>query len=786
MKLPYTFFIHQNHLHLCIIMVFFISYIWSIPIMGYPNLSLSNTRTPRFSGIPSLGFMSRIFDFLKGIIKYFGKGYNKDDTNTTSSNTTKIDVLTPITTREPLSLFKSMNSTLSPLSIHENDLKKPIHTNKFYSNFYLGTQRFPSFLDPYVLTWNYGVYSGIAVAHSDDNQKVFGEGTPPKYFFNPLGVYSATFTAKELENASLTLTSLDQMSVNVIVNPSNCTEKKIEMPLVRGMAYVTGIYTDLTPIFTSVVGFRNIEKKQIDDYYKFKATLHDGKKWLLYVFPKEKSEFNFEIEGVTLKATNGTFNGFIQLAKIPIDNDDAESILDASAGTYATKILLSASVSGNTGSYTFRFETHDYKNNSLLHFAMPHHIVSFDSDTASRKTNLSLPSPTNGLMVAYTGKYWNMLENDLPVNINFFPYSPSAKKPSYSKEALEMIRKAAIDEIAQDFCLQIDPNSYYFSGKVLSKFALLCFSIKNILKNDTLAEECLTKLKDCFMPFVKNSRTYKLVYEKTWFGIVTEQGFVKDKLSDFGASFYNDHHFHYGYLIFTAAIIGYLDKKWIEENKDWVIDLIRDVANPVNDSYFPAFRYFDWFAGHSWSKGLFESGDGKDEESSSEDYNFYFAVKLFGHSINDTVIISRSNLMLAVMKRSLLTYFLYEPSNTVMPKAFLSNYVAGIKFMNKIDHSTYFSPRPECIQGIHMLPLTPISPYIRIPSFVRSEWDNKLASIVDTIEDGWKSILYANLAIIDPKKSYEFFSMNFDKKFLDIGSSLTWYLVYSSAFANSK
>ncbi|KTW26479.1 hypothetical protein T552_02960 [Pneumocystis carinii B80] len=766
-------------------MVFFISYISSMPIMSYSNIYLTSTHlTPRFLGLPSFGFVFYIIDYIRELLRYL-RGSSKHDENIKPFNTTKIDVLTPITDRKPLDFFKPVNSTLSPLSIKDEDLKKPIQTNKFYSNLYLGNQRFPSFLDPYVLTWTYGDYSGIAVAHSDDNQKVFEGGNPPKYFFNPLGVYSAVFSAEELKNANFTLTSLDQMSVNVIIKPNNSKGGNLEMPLVRGMAYVTGIYTGLTPVFTSVVGFRSIEKEKKDDYYKFKATLHDEKKWLLYVFPKEMSEFDFIINGTTLKATKGTFNGYIQVSKIPVDNDGAEGIIDASAGTYATKIILSASVSGNMGNYSFTFQTNDYKNRSLLHFAMPHHIASFDNDTTSRKTNFSLPSPTNGLMTAYTGKFWNMVENDLPTNISFSPYSPSGKEPSYSEEAKEAIKKAAQEEVAQNFCSQLDPNSYYFSGKALSKFALLCYSIKTVLNNDTLFKECSKKLKDCLAPFVKNNYTYKLVYDQTWRGIVTERGFIKEPFSDFGATFYNDHHFHYGYLIFAAAIMGYLDSEWIKENKDWCIDLMRDVANPVDDAYFPAFRYFDWFTGHSWSKGLYESGDGKDEESSSEDYNFYFAAKLLGHSINDTVMISRSSLMLAILKRSLLSYFLYEPTNTIMPKSFIPNYVAGIKFMNKIDHSTYFSPRLECIQGIHMLPLTSISPYIRIPSFVKSEWENKLQSIVGGIPDGWKGILYANLAISDPKTSFNFFSKNFDKKFLDMGSSLTWYLVFSSAFLNS-
>ena len=31
------------------------------------------------------------------------------------------------------------------------------------------------------------------------------------------------------------------------------------------------------------------------------------------------------------------------------------------------------------------------------------------------------------------------------------------------------------------------------------------------------------------------------------------------------------------------------------------------------DAYFPQFRSFDWFCGHSWSRGLLFAYDGKNE-----------------------------------------------------------------------------------------------------------------------------------------------------------------------------
>ena len=81
-------------------------------------------------------------------------------------------------------------------------------------------------------------------------------------------------------------------------------------------------------------------------------------------------------------------------------------------------------------------------------------------------------------------------------------------------------------------------------------------------------------------------------------------------------------------------------------------DLVRDVHNPSDqDKYFPVSRAFDWFHGHSWAKGLFESADGKDEESSSEDINFAFSMKLWGMVIGDVALEARGTLLMAILKR---------------------------------------------------------------------------------------------------------------------------------------
>src|ERR1700733_10250554 len=93
----------------------------------------------------------------------------------------------------------------------------------------------------------------------------------------------------------------------------------------------------------------------------------------------------------------------------------------------------------------------------------------------------------------------------------------------------------------------------------------------------------------------------------------------------------------YGYFIYAASIIGTLDPTWLKANKAWVNTLVRDIANPSPlDHFFPVSRNFDWYHGHSWAHGLYETFDGKDEESSSEDAMSAYALKLWGRAIGDS------------------------------------------------------------------------------------------------------------------------------------------------------
>ena len=66
------------------------------------------------------------------------------------------------------------------------------------------------------------------------------------------------------------------------------------------------------------------------------------------------------------------------------------------------------------------------------------------------------------------------------------------------------------------------------------------------------------------------------------------------------SGFYNDHHFHYGYHIYAAAVVAQYDAEWGRKHFEGVKLLIRDFANPsLEDNHFPLFRQKDFYEGKS-------------------------------------------------------------------------------------------------------------------------------------------------------------------------------------------
>lgn len=671
-----------------------------------------------------------------------------------------------------------------------------LHTNKFYTNLLVGSQRKAIFTHPYSMWFrdckdSALPYCGISISHIDREKVAYEEVDPSAFFMNPLGIESIILSALELGyETQLLTTHLAAFSINAHLSSRNDIAPVMSLPIVQGMGFITAVYTNASPIISTGVFFRSLvfpleQPGRDDGVWKYRVMLRDESVWLVYIRSNEASTVApaLVLQGST-KITGPTgFSGTIQIAKLPASG--IEAVYDLSAGVYALKTTVEATASGSEGSYTLQWTKDGLTDRSLLMFALPHHVESMDSASKARLTPLKLQTTTKGLATATLADSVTMIERHMPTEAGFGPYSPFGMV-DVPPLALRKITQVVRMELAQNMTAQTDLTSMYFSGKGFAKFAMAIVTANQIGDTDVAAAG-LNNLTTAFSIFVDNRQRYPMVYETTWRGLVSSGSYITNEaLEDFGNTYYNDHHFHYGYFVYTAAVIAYYDSSWLTKgnNKAWVDSLVRDYANSVeDDEYFPFSRSFDWFHGHSWADGLFESGDGKNEESTSEDSFSLYAIKMWGLATKDANMEARGNLQLAILRRSLQNYFLLESSNQNQPAQFIDNKAVGIMFENKIDHTTYFGSNIEYIEGIHMLPLHAVSPYMRSPTFVREEWATYFSDgRADAIPDGaWRGILYANLALIDPRASWDYFSKpDFDLSTLDGGASLSWYLLLTA------
>ncbi|KAG7124189.1 endo-1 like protein [Verticillium longisporum] len=699
----------------------------------------------------------------------------------------------PIATAAPPSQFQIRND--HPVEKKGVNSTTPLQTNKFFGNFLVGSQSAPAFTHPYSVAWAAGKGAagswGMAISHIEASQRVFGkarpgEGGEASYFINPIGIQSLIVSSKDLGKDTIIATdSITAFSARVHLRPNATAMPDVSFPLVQGMAFVTAQFAGAVPVIQSGVFFRNVTKVTADPkpgVAKFNFHLEDGRTWRVYAYATKGDPLELQVINNGYAEAKNPFYGIIQVAKDP---GNAEALYDEAAGVFPTTVVLSGSTRSKAGSYTFKFAKDGHQQGTLVMYALPHHVESFDDTTRAAVREVKLQTTTKGIATAVMADQWTMVEPNLPLDMTFAPWDPErGTMTKMSDEARALIRGIAVQEASQNMAAQSDLDSMYFSGKALAKFAIMLTVINDLLEDKKLAEPALGKLKQAFARFAANKQKFPLVYERSWGGLVSSASYVTGNSgADFGNTYYNDHHFHYAYHVLAAAAIGHLDPSWIPENMAYVNLLVRDFANPsVHDMYFPQSRSFDWFHGHSWAQGLFESWDGKDQESSSEDVMQAYAIKMWGTVSGDAKMAARGNLMLSVQARSLQHYYLYTKDNKVEPAQFIGNKVAGILFENKIDHTTYFGANIEFIQGIHMIPLLPSSPLIRTRQFVQEEWDVYFSNgRAQDIQGGWKGIIFGNLATLNPKAAWDFFnSTDFDPSWIDGGASLTWYLAYSA------
>ena len=433
----------------------------------------------------------------------------------------------------------------------------------------------------------------------------------------------------------------------------------------------------------STLGYPTVSSK--DRSKEYMKVLREGA--MLYPkSPEVGTQFPDKDEGVedSSRVTNILFDWDVTSVNpkgkslIGHENVDA-SVVDGSFGLRATS--------------TDRLGKSKSEDDAFIMFALPHHLEDLHFSSENLGDSLCIQS-FHGRTCLVQGSTWNM-----PVS-HGKPHSFIADRPP-AATAIPLIATALSEDIKYTITDNVlrGAADTYFPAKILAKMGRIIeikdeiqllksggeqsnvysYADKLVIEDaesaasgvdlpsDGEVEALLDNLQQSIEVWLNpggkenGGAEAEFLYDKTWGGFVNcgckykfdkgheDKGNCSNTFPDcpalasvnenFGNGFYNDHHFHYGYHIYAAAIVAKHRPDWAKKYHERILLYIRDIANPsADDKHFPMFRQKDWYLGNSWAGGLLSmelSPHGREQESSSEAIAAFEGIALYGKVMMD-------------------------------------------------------------------------------------------------------------------------------------------------------
>ncbi|MBT2492014.1 glycoside hydrolase [Streptomyces sp. ISL-96] len=240
----------------------------------------------------------------------------------------------------------------------------------------------------------------------------------------------------------------------------------------------------------------------------------------------------------------------------------------------------------------------------------------------------------------------------------------------------------------------------YWTGKALGRLAQLV-PLADHIGETAVRDKLLGLMKGRLQDWFTAGGANEFSYDRTW---KTLTGYPASYGSD---TELNDHHFHYSYYVYAAAIVAQYDPAWAADSA-WggmVKTLIRDAANPSRtDTAFPFLRGFDVYAGHSWASGHQGFAAGNNQESSSESTNLSAGLVLWGAATGDSALRDLGTYLLTTESEAIAQYW-FDADEQVFPSSFGHDTV-GMVWGSGGAYATWWTANPEEIHGINVLPVT--------------------------------------------------------------------------------
>ncbi len=274
-----------------------------------------------------------------------------------------------------------------------------------------------------------------------------------------------------------------------------------------------------------------------------------------------------------------------------------------------------------------------------------------------------------------------------------------------SGEESDELREALTADLAaaKDY-----PADTYFGGKALYRDAQL-YSIARQLGAEEEATAVRERVRETLVRWANpegctTEAAFCFGYDEVNRGIV-------GLTPSFGSDEFNDHHFHYGYFLYAAGVLGADDPELVEEIRPVMDLLAADIASSPANEYFPGRRTFDVYASHSWASGTSPFADGNNQESSSEAVLAWAGLSLWAKASGQADLEREATWLHALEAQSARAYWTdFDESDPVYDG--YGHTVLPLNFGGKRDYATWFSPEPAAMLAILLIPVSPSSDHL--------------------------------------------------------------------------
>jgi endoglucanase Acf2 len=422
--------------------------------------------------------------------------------------------------------------------------------------------------------------------------------------------------------------------------------------------------------------------------------------------------------------SNQPYNGVVQIARGDI-SEETQELYRKTSGNY----IVSGLVNGfSEESFNIQWR----KNGNDVLWYLPNHWSRFQV-SGMTPTNIKNNSFIYGELTLY-----RITESNLYVRFPRFtiPLEPNITGINNNSNFKETVLGEARFLIR---FLPLDGDPYGYGTIACSIGRILVFAHK--LGVISQLEDVVQKFKQSLIswmegtngPVINSLRPFQLQYDSIWGGVVIPADDLLAaqmiSIGSFGNSFYNDHHFHWGYLLYALYTLELIGEGITKTYPRQVEALIRDIVNPSTDGFAWKTRHKDWYSGHSWATGI-ENAVNRQQESSSEAVNAYYASYLMAKILQNKQLQSVASVCLLLEIISSQDYYHFRAPGT---KIGIMSLPGGLGIMQILGRSftldwgmqpDSFNGRALGIYGIQALPFTEIS-FIHLTP----EWTESLTEI---------------------------------------------------------